>query len=96
MPRHDLGAERGLCGRQRPGFHSEADQAEVIASSLCRRQRGNSPPAAGPRVPINSYDFGPGDAQRTYNFDNVTGDVELRHFDDAVTHGVKSGMIPMT
>lgn len=34
------------------------------------------------RVPINSCDFSPA----SYNFDNVTGDVTLSHFDTNVTH----------
>ena len=43
------------------------------------------------RVPINSCDFSPA----SYNFDNVTGDDALAHFDDSVKHDVDAGMIPM-
>mmetsp|Transcript_19896 Transcript_19896/g.45188 ORF Transcript_19896/g.45188 Transcript_19896/m.45188 type:complete len:821 (-) Transcript_19896:139-2601(-) len=41
------------------------------------------------RIPINSCDFSP----KSYNFDNITDDFDLIHFDHNVTHDVKSGMI---
>jgi glucosylceramidase len=37
------------------------------------------------RVPMNSCDFSPA----SYNFDNVTGDNELAHFDTGVKHDVE-------
>ena len=68
-----------------------ADQAEVIR--LYFSSEGLAYTVG--RVPINSCDFGPGDATRFYNFDNVTNDVDLKYFDDSVSHDVTSGMIPM-
>ena len=50
-----------------------------------------SPPSEGGhgyslgRVPINSCDFSPA----SYNFDNVTGDADLTHFDADVKHDVE-------
>ena len=73
---------------------SKADQDEVIRLYFSSPEEGGLGYTLG-RVPINSCDFGPGDALRTYSFDNVSGDVDLKHFDDSVTHDVESGMIPM-
>ena len=73
---------------------SKPDQTEVIRRYFASPSEGGLGYTVG-RVPINSCDFGPGDALRTYSFDNVTGDVDLAHFDDSVSHDVASGMIPM-
>ena len=73
---------------------SEADQEEVIRRYFASPAEGGLGYTLG-RVPINSCDFGPGDWRRTYSFDNVSGDVNLEHFDDNVSHDVESGIIPM-
>ena len=73
---------------------TKADQDEVIRLYFSSPEEGGLGYTLG-RVPINSCDFGPGDPLRTYSFDNVSGDVELKHFDDSVSHDVQSGMIPM-
>ena len=70
-----------------------ADQAEVIRLYFASPADGGLGYTVG-RVPINSCDFGPGDYKRYYNFDDVAGDTELKHFDDSVSHDVQSGMIP--
>ena len=40
---------------------------------------------------MNSCDFSPA----SYSFDDVTGDVDLEHFDMSVAHDVDVGMVPM-
>ena len=73
---------------------SASDQAKVIKAYFASPEEGGLGYTVG-RVPINSCDFGPGDVQRTYSFDNVSGDVDLLHFDDTVAHDVQIGIIPM-
>ena len=73
---------------------SESDQEEVIKRYFGSPSEGGLGYTVG-RVPMNSCDFGPGGPARYYNFDDVAGDVELKHFDDSVAHDVESGMIPM-
>ena len=54
---------------------TQSDQEAVIKRYFASPSEGGLGYTVG-RVPINSCDFGPGDALRTYSFDNVTGDVE--------------------
>ena len=69
---------------------SPTDQEEVIRLYFADPAEGGLGYTMG-RVPINSCDFSPA----SYTFDDVAGDVELEHFDTAVTHDVENGMLPM-
>lgn len=69
------------------------DQAKVIHAYFAPPSEGGHGYTVG-RVPINSCDFGPGGPERTYSFDNVTGDTDLKYFDDSVAHDVDIGIIP--
>ena len=73
---------------------SKKDQEAVIHAYFASPKDGGLGYTVG-RVPINSCDFGPGNATRTYSFDNVTDDTELKYFDDNVSHDVEIGIIPM-
>jgi glucosylceramidase len=63
---------------------SEEDQEAVIQLYFGSPAEGGHGYSLG-RVPINSCDFSPA----SYNFDNVTGDKELAHFDTSVKHDVE-------
>ena len=70
-----------------------ADQKKVIQAYFARQRTVVwATQWAGPDQLI---DFGPGGVTRTYSFDDVEDDVELKHFDDTVSHDVDSGIIPM-
>jgi len=69
---------------------SPEDQEKVIKLYFSPPSEGGHGYSLG-RVPINSCDFSPA----SYNFDNVTGDADLTHFDADVKHDVEVGMIPM-
>lgn len=69
---------------------NDADRAEVIRLYFSGPSEGGHGYTLG-RVPINSCDFSPA----SYNFDNVTDDIELAKFDMHVQHDVDSGIIGM-
>jgi len=69
---------------------SQHDQEEVIRRYFASPEEGGLGYTLG-RVPINSCDFSPA----SYNFDNVTGDMDLKNFDMSVKHDVDVGMVPM-
>eukprot|EP00965_Chrysotila_dentata_P228954 6196896-Pleurochrysis_carterae.AAC.3 len=69
---------------------SQHDQEEVIRRYFASPEEGGLGYTLG-RVPINSCDFSPA----SYNFDNVTGDMDLKNFDMSVKHDVEVGMVPM-
>ena len=69
---------------------SDEKQVEVIKLYFGSPEDGGLGYTMG-RVPINSCDFSPG----SYTFDDVAGDVELKHFDSSVAHDVDVGMVPM-
>ena len=69
---------------------SRQDQVEVIRLYFSDPKEGGLGYSMG-RVPINSCDFSPA----SYTFDDIPGDVHLKHFDSSVAHDVASGMIPM-
>ena len=69
---------------------TEDEQAQIIKLYFADPSDGGLGYTVG-RVPMNSCDFSPA----SYNFDNVTGDDALAHFDDSVKHDVDAGMIAM-
>ena len=71
-----------------------AQQAEVIKAYFASADDGGLGYTLG-RVPMGSCDFGPGDYLRSYSFANVSGDVDLKHFDNSVSQDVQNGIIPM-
>lgn len=65
---------------------SPEEQDEVIRLYFGSPEDGGHGYSLG-RVPMNSCDFSPA----SYNFDNVTGDQDLAHFDTDVKHDVEVG-----
>mmetsp|Transcript_140548 Transcript_140548/g.262184 ORF Transcript_140548/g.262184 Transcript_140548/m.262184 type:complete len:690 (-) Transcript_140548:80-2149(-) len=69
---------------------SVEDQKKVIQLYFADPSEGGHGYTLG-RVPMGSCDFSLG----SYSFDNVSGDVNLTHFDTDVTHDEVNGMLPM-
>lgn len=69
---------------------SDEDQKKVIQLYFADPSEGGHGYTVG-RVPMGSCDF----SLASYSFDNVSGDVNLTHFDADVTHDEANGMLPM-
>lgn len=69
---------------------SEEDQARVIQLYFADPKDNGHGYTMG-RVPMGSCDF----TVASYNFNNVSGDVDMVHFDKSVAHDEDSGMLPM-
>lgn len=69
---------------------SKADQEKVIQLYFADPKDNGHGYTVG-RVPMGSCDF----TLASYNFDNVSGDVDMTHFDTTVKHDETSGMLPM-
>eukprot|EP00927_Polykrikos_kofoidii_P072723 TRINITY_DN68807_c0_g1_i1.p1 TRINITY_DN68807_c0_g1~~TRINITY_DN68807_c0_g1_i1.p1 ORF type:complete len:716 (+),score=88.68 TRINITY_DN68807_c0_g1_i1:73-2148(+) len=69
---------------------TEEDRQRVIKLYFGDPSEGGNGYTIG-RVPMGSCDF----SKAPYTFANVSGDINLTHFDDNVTHDEENGMLPM-